>query len=204
MFIHGGWEHIIFNMFALWMFGYSVENLWGAKRFLVFYCICGIGAAFTQEITQYFYFQNVQHALDAYAASPMPSAGACQALLTKYFVPAEMLKGIGIPDIPAMRVQLLHDFYHAFINEPTVGASGAIFGILLAFGMSFPNMEVFFLFFPVPIKAKYAVMIYGAVEIYAGFSNRPGDNVAHFAHIGGLIAGFLVIMYRRTRTKINT
>lgn len=151
MFMHGGFSHFFFNMFALWMFGTVIERTWGAKRYLIYYFVCGLGAAVVQEIVW----------------------------------------GIGMsPETLA--------YYGDYLI--TVGASGAIFGILLAFGMLYPNAPLFIMFIPIPIKAKWMVIGYGIMELFAGVS-QTGDNVAHFAHLGGMIFGYLLIMYWRKRDK---
>lgn len=133
MFLHGGFGHIFFNLFALWMFGQAIENFWGTKRFTVYYFLTGIGAA------------------------------------------------------------LLHMFIGGG-GAPTVGASGAVYGILLAFGMMFPNRHIMLLFPPIPIKAKYFVAFFGIIELISGIT-RPGSGIAHFAHLGGMVVGFILIKY---------
>lgn len=133
MFLHGGFMHIIFNLFALWIFGQAIENFWGTKRFTIYYFLTGIGAA------------------------------------------------------------LIHMFIGGG-GAPTVGASGAVYGILLAFGMMFPDRYIMLLIPPIPIKAKYFVAIFGAIELLSGVF-RPGSGIAHFAHLGGMIVGFILIKY---------
>ena len=168
MFLHANFEHIFFNMFALWMFGRILEQVWGPKRFLFYYLVCGIGAGFIQEIVQYVHYEMV---LCAYTS-----------VNTGYSV------------IPMGE----------YLNMmTTVGASGAIYAILLGFGMLFPNQPLFIFPLPFPIKAKYFVIGYALIELYAGFANNPGDNVAHFAHLGGMIFGFILIMYWRKKDRGN-
>ena len=139
MFGHASFDHLFFNMFALWMFGRLIEAAWGAKRFLLYYMVCGLGAAFTQEVLQ--------------------------------------LVGL----IPQW--------------QSVIGASGAVYGLLLAFAMLFPNMQMYIIPIPVPIKAKYVVLGYTIIEIVEGIFSV--GNVAHFAHLGGMIFGFLMILYWR-------
>ncbi|MEE6185662.1 MULTISPECIES: rhomboid family intramembrane serine protease [Chitinophagaceae] len=127
--------HILFNMFTLWMFGRVLENLWGSKRFLIFYLLCGLGAAVTHLAMQYF---------------------------------------MGAHDV-------------------AVGASGAVFGVLVAFAMTFPNTELYIMFIPVPIKAKWAILGLVAIDLFGGISQVSGDNIAHFAHLGGAITGFILL-----------
>jgi membrane associated rhomboid family serine protease len=138
MFMHADLTHIFFNMFALWMFGNVLENVWGPKRFLNYYLITGIGAA------------------------------AIYILWT-------LIKG-------------------GPFDAPMLGASGAVFGLLLAFGMMFPNSMIY-VFFAIPIKAKYFVIIYGALELVLGVSNNMNSNIAHFAHLGGMITGYVMFQY---------
>jgi len=176
MFMHGGFMHIFFNMFALWMFGNVLENVWGPKRFLNFYMISGIGAGLTQILVAYIRLKSHHLALSPDQAEMIYNEG--------YQV---LLSGRNYSD-PSM------GFYNIILNVPTIGASGAIFGILLAFGMMFPN-SLIYVYFAIPIKAKYFVMIYGAIELFSGISNQAGDNVAHFAHLGGMVFGYFVILY---------
>ena len=176
IFMHGNFTHLFFNMFALWMFGKVLENVWGGKRFLTFYTITGIGAAIIHlGVTQY-EIQNLQAQLDPYNVQKLLNEG--KNILDSYQNYSHPIMG---------ELNLL-------INTPTVGASGAVFGILLAFGMLFPN-ALLYIYFAIPIKAKYFVIIYGIIELYAGLSNNPTDNVAHFAHLGGMIFGFFLIKY---------
>jgi membrane associated rhomboid family serine protease len=166
-FMHGDFTHLFFNMFAIWMFGKTLENIWGAKRFLTFYIITALGAAAIHIfVIQYQIFQLAESSeiLD----------------LAK--------KGLyNTSNINSLRLTQL-------VSTPTVGASGALFGILLAFGMLFPN-TLLYIYFAIPIKVKYFVIIYGALELYAGISNNPADNVAHFAHLGGMLFGYLLLKY---------
>lgn len=167
MFMHANFQHIFFNMFAVWMFGRTLEHVLGAKRFLTYYMICGIGAGLMQELVQY-----VQYAME----------------LSHY---ENVNTGLAI--IPMAE----------FLNMmTTVGASGAVYGILLAFGMLFPESKMFVFPIPFPIKAKFFVIGYAVVELFAGFGSS-GDGVAHFAHLGGMIFGFLLIMYWRKKNRNN-
>jgi membrane associated rhomboid family serine protease len=160
MFLHGGFTHILFNMFALWMFGSVIERVWGPKKFLFYYICCGIGAGFTQELVQY-----ITYSMEGIAAYQYVNAGG---------------------------IQMTTD---AYINLwTTIGASGAVYGILLAFGMIFPNERLFIIPFPFPIKAKWLIVGYIAIELFSAMSG-PGDGVAHMAHLGGMLFGFLLIRY---------
>lgn len=193
MFMHGNIPHILFNMFALWMFGYTLENFWGSKKFLVFYFVCGIGAGITQEVVQYFYFHHIQHVLEVF--SNAPNETDFTAISSKYFG----IQVSGTESHPGEYLEFLQKALQEPINNSiTLGASGAIFGILLAFGMLFPNMELL-VYFIIPVKAKYFVIVYGLLELFFAVSNRPGDNVAHYAHLGGMVFGFFLLMYWRRR-----
>ena len=159
MFMHGNFNHLFFNMFAVWMFGRTLEHVWGPKRFLFYYIVCGLGAGVVQEGVQYI----------QYATQLAPYANA---------------------DIGGMIIPM-SDYLNLMT---TVGASGAVYGILLAFGMLFPNSEMFVIPIPFPIKAKYFVIGYVLLELFLGIGG-PADGIAHFAHLGGMIFGFLLIMY---------
>ena len=135
MFMHGGWTHLLFNMFAVWMFGSVMERVWGPKKFLFYYIVCGIGAGIIQEMVQLYFFADI----------------------------------------------------------PTLGASGAVYGILLAFGMTFPNERLFIIPFPFPIKAKWLILGYIVIELVSAMGQS--DGVAHMAHLGGMLFGFLLIRY---------
>jgi len=182
MFMHGGFGHIFFNMFAVWMFGRVLEDVWGPKRFLVYYFVTGIGAALIQLAVTYFQISHIEYGMAADNINMVYTDGLKALQESKNFIDPQMSK------------------LNLLINTPTIGASGAVFGILLAFGMLFPN-TMLYVYFAIPIKAKYFVMIYGAVELYLGISNNEGDNVAHFAHLGGMIFGFFLIKYWNKKIK---
>ena len=169
MFMHANFSHIFFNMFALYMFGRILEQVWGPKRFLFYYILCGVGAGLIQEGVQY-----IHYALELSAYDRVNLGG-----------------GMIIP----------METYLNMMN--TVGASGAIYGILLAFGMLFPNERLFIFPLPMPIKAKYFVIGYAVLELALGISNNASDNVAHFAHLGGMLFGFILIMYWKKKGRDN-
>lgn len=175
-FMHGGFLHIFSNMFALWMFGNSLENYWGGKRFLTYYLFTGLGAAALHLGIIEFQIHSLISAMDPEDVDTVLREG--RNVLRNY-------QNYVSPDMAQLNILL---------NTATVGASGAVFGVLLAFGMMFPN-TVIYLYFALPIKAKYFVMLYGALELYAGIQNNPGDNVAHFAHLGGMIFGYFLLRY---------
>ena len=157
MFAHspGTFFHILFNMFGLWMFGRVLENVWGPKRFLLFYLLCGVGAAIAHLTIQYF---------------------RCQELLSLYLANDPAWEGM----LGAV--------------APALGASGAVMGIFAAFAYLFPNTELFIMFIPFPIKAKWAVLGLAAIDLFGGIASISGDGIAHFAHLGGAITGFIIVL----------
>ena len=161
LFMHGSLGHIFFNMFALWMFGNVLENYWGAKRFLIFYMACGLGAGMLH--LGVLYYENVP--------------------IMQMF-----------HSLPAIQQEELLYSPNFKVNIATVGASGAVFGCLAAFGYLFPNSLIYLYFF-IPIKAKWFVLMYAAMEFFMGVRNSAGDNVAHWAHLGGALVGFLLVLY---------
>jgi len=178
MFMHGGWAHIFFNMFALFSFGPIVEYSVGSKRFFNLYFICGIGAVILQLLVQAIQVHSIT------GGFIIPQTG----VMTEYGIDQSYFQ-YGSNEIAAK----LYGIY----NGPLVGASGAIFGLLVAFGMLYPNMELMIMFIPIPIKAKYIVPIYIVIEIWLGVSQYGGDNVAHFAHLGGALLGFIMVKFWR-------
>lgn len=177
MFMHSGFEHIFFNMFAVWMFGRILESVWGSQRFLFFYILCGVGAGLVQELTQYFQFMPFMSDLAQLSAYP-----------TDAVVPIN-----GVSYTAGQWIEL----YTRHIDIATVGASGAVYAILMAFGMMFPNQEIFVFPLPMPVKAKWLIIGYFVIELVMGFMGN--DGVAHFAHLGGMVFGFLLIMYWRKK-----
>lgn len=163
MFLHAGFTHILFNMFALWMFGSVIERVWGPKKFLFYYISCGIGAGLMQELAQFVSFYLTVKGQE-------PSIGLMEVLEA-----GQML---------SMQLN----------SWTTIGASGAVYAILLAFGMIFPNERIFIFPLPIPIKAKWFVMFYVAIELFSALGS-PGDGVAHMAHLGGMLFGFFMIRY---------
>ena len=181
IFMHGGFMHLAFNMFALWMFGRVLESVWGPKRFFIYYFVTGLGAAVFYSLVNYIEFHYLAAKLNPQDVQAVFSQGT--ALLQ------QGQNWVGT----AGKLNMI-------LNTPTVGASGAVFGILLGFGMLFPNTQLMLLFPPIPIKAKYFVMGYGAIELFSGIANT-GDNIAHFAHLGGMLFGFFMIKYWNKSTR---
>lgn len=170
LFLHGSFEHLFFNMFALWTFGSVLESLWGPKRFLIFYIICGMGAALCHMIVLFVEMQPVVEAFQ---------------------------------NLPYAQQQMVLNDPNFKLYMPTVGASGAIFGCLAAFGFLFPNALMFMLFIPVPVKAKWIVIGYMAIELYLALQNSAGDSVAHVAHLGGAVFGLALVYFWNKNNRRN-
>ncbi|MBR6879407.1 MAG: rhomboid family intramembrane serine protease [Bacteroidales bacterium] len=166
MFMHGNFTHLFFNMFALWMFGNTLENIWGPKRFLLFYILCGLGAGLMQEGVQY-----IEYVVKLSQYQTVNLGGGNLIPMSQYL---NMMT--------------------------TVGASGAIYGLLLAFGMMFPNSLIYLYFF-VPIKAKWFVIGYAVIELLAGVMSAS-DGVAHFAHLGGMLMGLIILLIWKKKGRL--
>jgi len=198
MFMHAGFTHLFFNMFSVYMFGRLIEQYWGIQRFLIFYFVTGIGAGIIQELTYFYQTQSLISDFDAYLNEQTDVA--FYAYIAPHFNSnlqswyENIVNTNGLPDaVQAVRASI-PELQNIVINSfNTVGASGACFGILLAFGMMFPNITIMLLFPPIPIKAKYFVLIYGLIELLEGVHNFSYDNVAHWAHLGGMLFGFFLI-----------
>ncbi len=216
LFMHGSIEHIFFNMFALWMFGSVLENLWGPKRFLTFYIVCGLGAALMHMTVLYFESKSL---LDGYNTLLSNfNSGTFENFFVKEHV-ADYLKGTSDYDsvmnlvnqyridphniyLANQALSKTQQFVSSRIDEPTLGASGAIFGCLAAFGYLFPNTYIYIYFF-LPLKAKWFVLIYAGFELVMALQNSAGDNVAHVAHLGGALFG-LALVYFWNKTNRQT
>src|SRR3970040_3109846 len=184
MFMHGGYMHIFFNMFALYSFGSALESIWGSKKFLFFYISCGLGAALLHTGINYYYFQE-----------------GMNTLIDQGFSRTEVLSvlnGKGSNEIvPILNSPGFQHFISAY-QGTVVGASGAIYGIIVAFAFMFPNAELALMFIPVPIKAKYFVPGLVLVDLYLGVSGQSifgGGGIAHFARVGGALFGFIIMWY---------
>ena len=217
MFMHGSISHIFFNMFAVWMFGSAIENVWGSKRFLTYYLLTGFGAAIIHYITIYIDLVPVISQMEAIIYSPNADAIIGFANAHPW---GNYIDSIRYPQIYEETLEFYNntlqtlntspndsgtlrdasvffqDYLRHYLNLPNViGASGSLFGILLAFGMMFPNMRLYMIFIPIPIKAKYLMIGYGAMELFSAIQDNPGDNVAHFAHLGGMLFGFIIVKF---------
>ncbi len=191
MFMHGDLMHLFFNMFAVVIFGSVLEKVWGAKRYIAFYFACGFGALAAHLLVDYFMIQAAFESLN------YPILIEEFGTLTSREEVMEFVNGKGV-DIALNQGYFTGDFgtIHQ-MHIGLVGASGSVFGLLVAFGLLFPNTELMLLFPPIPIKAKYLVSAYVVLELYMGYQMNPNDNVAHFAHLGGALIGFILVMIWR-------
>ncbi len=173
MFMHAGFSHLFFNMFSLFMFGRLLETVWGGGRYLIYYLVTGVGAAITQQLAWMWEISDMIRQLN-----------------------------LDHPDLLISHGEFIQEW--PYLNRfVTIGASGGVFGILLAFGMMFPNARLLLLFPPIPLKAKWLVIGYGVMELWAGVAGTTGDNVAHFAHLGGMLFGFIFIFLWRRRRRMD-
>lgn len=188
MFMHGGFGHLFFNMFALYMFGGVLENYWGPKKFLIYYLVTGIGAGIVQQL---FWTVEYHSALTAINNAIQNQSG--EYLIPYQHVYEKFLRFGSLTDFTVSDTLKLKSL---FLNAPvTIGASGSVFGLLLAFGWMFPEARLMMLFFPVPIRARIFVIIYGVAELFLGVASFSGDSVAHFAHLGGMLFGVIMILF---------
>ncbi len=210
IFMHGDFGHILGNMFALWMFGSVLENLWGPKRFLLFYILCGVGASVIHLLI--LSYQFVPMAADLMRLSQMSVSGSLdfneavlayskthQIQLTRIL--SENNVSLATPGIRSEIMEFLTNNYNKAVNTATLGASGAVFGILMAFVYLFPNTRIY-IYFLFPIKAKWLGILYFSYELFFAVRNTAGDNVARWAHVGGAVVGFiLVYIWNRKNRK---
>ncbi len=217
IFMHGSYMHIFFNMLGVYIFGQVLEQVWGPKRYLIFYVLTGLGAALAQYVVIHFSVGSLLGSLEAVQtnltretfeaifSNPEFHHGVSPDFIAEYntFV-SQYTAAVdaGSPRALSLASQFILDYKNQFLNSQiVVGASGSLFGLLGAFGMLFPN-QMLYLYFFIPVKAKWLVIAYGAFELFSGWRNDPMDNVAHFAHIGGLLVGvLLVILWRKDRRE---
>jgi len=207
-------HHLIFNMFALFMFGRFLEELWGPKRFLIFYIFCALGGAFLHTAAHYYEIYSLQQAVMTFQSAPSHGAyfdffnnNEVLRSFTEYGQERyeEIAQGLknNVPNAAQMSSGFIQNLADSYINTlsniPMVGASGAIFGLLLGFGLMFPEME----FFPIPLKAKFFVPLLMIYELGMGINAVSGDNVAHFAHIGGALFGMILLLFWRKTGELG-
>jgi membrane associated rhomboid family serine protease len=216
MFMHGGFSHLFFNMFALYMFGPILEQVWGGKKFFFFYLVTGLGAVATNVLVNYVHFSMIESAINTFAQTASPDTfelfvrqhfegfpQSYNAYSSQVYDQLVMLWNgdPGNPMYTQQGISFLHGLMQAEMGTPMVGASGAIFGVLLAYGMLFPNNILMLLIPPMPIKAKWMVLAYGVIELFAGVYN-PSSSIAHFAHLGGMVFGIFLILYWKKKGQM--
>lgn len=202
LFVHASFTHLFTNMFALFTFGSILEHTLTSRRFINFYLLTGIGAAVLYTGIQYIEVSRLEHLYHTYLAQPDPEGllaylkhfpqktyNTFYPFIRSFFEHPDDANYITQSKVIARQLYMLK------ANMPTVGASGSVFGIFMAFAMLYPNVELFIYFIPIPIKAKYVIALYGAYELYAGLRVNPADNVAHFAHLGGILFAYVFIQW---------
>jgi len=184
IFMHGGFTHILFNMYALWAFGSPLEQMWGRNKFIFFYFSAGIGAGLIYTAVNYFQFNNIYNELI--------NAGIQTVDIQNLLTTGSYNTGI-LEFVSEKRITELYQIY----NTPAIGASGAVYGVLVAFGMTFPNAKLALIFFPVPIAAKYFIPVLIGLDLFSGVTGFSlfGGNTAYFAHVGGALIGFIMMKY---------
>ena len=188
MFMHGGVMHILFNMYALWAFGSPLESMWGRNKFLFFYFAAGLGAGIVYTLVNYIQFNSI--------SSELIEAGLSNTQIQHILISGDGASAIDL-GIPLERLKDLYSIYHT----PAVGASGAIYGILVAFAFKFPDVELMLMFIPFPVKAKFFIPAIVALDLFSGltgfsiFGSFGGGGIAHFAHVGGALIGYLLMLY---------
>ncbi|MEE4001440.1 rhomboid family intramembrane serine protease [Tenacibaculum sp. FZY0031] len=181
MFMHGGPAHLLFNMYGLWAFGTPLEQMWGRNKFLFFYFSAGIGAGLIYTLANYYQFNGIYEQLIGMGVSP----AEIQNILSS---------GQYNDSLITLSNKTMREFYSLY-HTPAVGASGAIYGVLVAFGLTYPNAKLALIFFPVPIAAKYFIPLIILSDLFFGMTSYSIGNIAHFAHIGGAIIGFIIAWY---------
>ncbi len=200
MFLHADFRHIFGNMIGLMVFGAWLEEVWGSKRFFQYYIITGIGAGILFMGVDYFEKSAMVNDVESFLVNPEPREfdllvnqhfgpyyGSLSDFIDKYYKNPEN------PQYERQATSYVRDLYTRMINIPMLGASGAVFGILLAAGLLFPYRKIMLLIPPIPMRARILVVLYGAYTIYAAFQRSPDDSVAHVAHLGGMVVGFILL-----------
>lgn len=208
--VHTSLGHLFSNMFALLIFGPTLEYTLNARKFTFLYIMTGLGAAALYASIQYFEVKNLAHLYHTYLIQPNPKNFVSylkefplNIYETLYsFIAAFREQPDNVAYITESK-EIIGQLYSLKVDMPTAGASGSIFGIFTAFAMLFPNVELFLFFIPLPIKAKYVIAIYGMYELYAGILANPADNVAHFAHLGGILFAYLFIRWWKKGRKYD-
>lgn len=181
IFMHGGFGHILFNMYGLWAFGTPLEQMWGRNKFLFFYFSAGIGAGIIYTLVNYYQFNGFYEQLITSGLNPSDIQNILQTSQDNE----------AIVSLSNKEMSQFYSLYHT----PAVGASGAVYGVLVAFGMYFKDAKLALIFFPVPIAAKYFIPLIILVDLFFGMTKYSIGNIAHFAHIGGALIGFIIAYY---------
>ena len=201
MWVHAGFGHLFSNMFSVLVFAPILERVWGSKKFLIFYLVTGIGAGILYSGINYYENYSFEVKVKSYEQNPSPESFRKLVINNSSEYYNQLYDFIdSYEQNPSnsndnLSIAYANDLLKVKSDVPMVGASGAVFGILLAFAMLFPNMELMLLFLPIPVKAKYLVLVYGIYELWSEINRMPGDNVAHFAHLGGMLIGYLILKY---------
>ena len=201
MWVHAGFGHLFGNMFSVLVFAPILERVWGSKKFLIFYLVTGIGAGILYSGINYYENYSFEVKVKSYEQNPSPESFRKLVINNSSEYYNQLYDFIdSYEQNPSnsndnLSIAYANDLLKVKSDVPMVGASGAVFGILLAFAMLFPNMELMLLFLPIPVKAKYLVLVYGIYELWSEINRMPGDNVAHFAHLGGMLIGYLILKY---------
>lgn len=201
--MHGDFWHLFFNMFSLWMFGSKLESYWGPKRFFIYYFVTAFGAAALYLGINAIEINKIKSAIEVFAQNPDYDSFYLLIQKDNLYANAsqiaDFLAAWNLDKTNPLYVndakQIAQMMLESKMSVPVVGASGAVFGLLLGFGLLFPNTELLIMFIPVPVKAKYVVIGLGLWELYSGLRNNPADNIAHFAHLGGMLFGYILIKY---------
>ena len=183
MFMHGSFAHILFNMYGLWAFGTPLEQMWGKKKFIFFYFSAGLGAGIIYTLVNYYQFNNIYELFVNAGLNPSEILSILKSGTTN-----------DARVVTAISQEQFNDITSLY-NTPAVGASGAIYGVLVAFGLYFKDAKLALIFFPVPIAAKYFIPVMILGDLFFGMTKYSVGNVAHFAHIGGALIGFLIAWY---------
>ena len=201
MWVHGGFGHLFSNMFSVLVFAPILEKVWGSKKFLIFYLVTGIGAGILYSGINYYENYSFEVKVKSYEQNPSPESFRKLVINNSSEYYNQLYDFIdSYEQNPSnsndnLSIAYANDLLKVKSDVPMVGASGAVFGILLAFAMLFPNMKLMLLFPPIPVKAKYLVLVYGIYELWSEINRMPGDNIAHFAHLGGMLIGYLILIY---------
>ena len=207
MWIHAGFGHLFSNMFAVLIFAPILERVWGSRKFFMFYLITGIGAGILYTGINFVESYSLENKVNNYVNQPSPEAfrklfldeGKEYYNQIYNFIEDEYSANPNSSKNIDKSINYAYDLLNAKTDIPMVGASGAVFGILLAFAMLFPNMQLMLLIPPIPIKAKYLVLVYGLYELWSEFNRMPGDNVAHLAHLGGMLIAYIILRYWKNK-----